>query len=66
MIGYQMTWSATVKTVEASNFFKEVPDIIKKFKITLPINLLVIVSRAIWINMIPYLICSWRLVTRLV
>lgn len=46
MIGYQMTWSATVKTVEASNFFKEVPAIIKKFRITLPLNVLVIVSRA--------------------
>lgn len=46
LVGYQMTWSATVKTVEASNFFKEVPAIIKKFKITLPVNLLVIVSRA--------------------
>jgi hypothetical protein len=47
LVGYQMTWSATVKTVEASNFFKEVPAIIKKFKITLPVNLLVIVSQAI-------------------
>jgi ABC-type spermidine/putrescine transport system permease subunit I len=44
LVGYQMTWSATVKTVEASNFFKEVPAIIKKFRITLPINVLVIVS----------------------
>lgn len=45
LVGYQMTWSATVKTVEASNFFKEVPAIIKKFRITLPINVLVIVSQ---------------------
>jgi hypothetical protein len=46
MVGYQMTWSATVKTVEASNFFKEVPAIIKKFRFTLPANVLVIVRRA--------------------
>lgn len=53
MIGYQMTWSATVKTVEASNFFKEVPAILKKFRITLPINVLIIVSQAICANAIP-------------
>lgn len=52
MIGYQMTWSATVKTVEASNFFKEVPAIIKKFRITLPINILLIVSQVIRTNAI--------------
>ncbi|KAJ9113692.1 hypothetical protein QFC22_006001 [Naganishia vaughanmartiniae] len=44
LVGYQMVWSATVKTVEASNFFKEVPAIIKKFKITLPINVLLILA----------------------
>jgi hypothetical protein len=44
MIGYQMTWAATLKTVEASNFFKEVPDIMRKFKFTLPLNILMVVS----------------------
>jgi hypothetical protein len=44
MIGYQMTWAATLKTVEASNFFKEVPDIMRKFKFTLPLNILAVVS----------------------
>lgn len=39
-----MTWAATLKTVEASNFFKEVPDIIRKFKFTLPLNILAVVS----------------------
>lgn len=44
MIGYQMTWAATLKTVEASNFFKEVPDIMRKFKFTLPLNILMVVG----------------------
>lgn len=44
MVGYQMTWAATLKTVEVSNFFKEVPAILRKFKITLPLNILVVVS----------------------
>jgi hypothetical protein len=44
MIGYQMSWAATLKSVEASNFFKEVPDILRKFKITLTTNFLIIVS----------------------
>lgn len=39
-----MTWAATLKTVEASNFFKEVPDIMRKFKFTLPLNILMVVS----------------------
>lgn len=39
-----MTWAATLKTVEASNFFKEVPDIMRKFKFTLPLNVLMVVS----------------------
>lgn len=45
MVGYQMTWAATLKTVEVSNFFKEVPAILRKFKITLPLNILVVVSQ---------------------
>jgi hypothetical protein len=44
MVGYQMTWAATLKTVEVSNFFKEVPAILRKFKFTLPLNFMVVVS----------------------
>lgn len=31
LVGYNMTWSATVKTVEKSNFFLQIPLIIKRF-----------------------------------
>ncbi|KAJ9112327.1 hypothetical protein QFC19_000747 [Naganishia cerealis] len=44
MIGYQMTWAATLKTVEVSNFFKEVPAIFRKFRFSLPVNVIVVVS----------------------
>ncbi|KAJ9120662.1 hypothetical protein QFC22_002592 [Naganishia vaughanmartiniae] len=44
MVGYQMSWAATLKTVEASNFFKEVPDIIRKFKFTLSVNFLLVIG----------------------
>jgi len=32
MFGIDMTWGATAKELEASNFFKEVPKIFKMFK----------------------------------
>lgn len=44
MIGYQMTWAATLKTVEVSNFFKEVPAILRKFRFSLPANFILVVS----------------------
>lgn len=31
LVGYNMTWSATVKTVEKSNFFLQIPIIWKRF-----------------------------------
>ncbi|KAJ9105391.1 hypothetical protein QFC21_001761 [Naganishia friedmannii] len=42
MVGYQMTWAATLKTVEVSNFFKEVPAILRKFRFSLPANLILV------------------------
>lgn len=45
LVGYQMSWAATAKTVEASNFFKEVPSIMRKFKVTLPLNWCIVVSK---------------------
>jgi hypothetical protein len=31
LVGYNMTWSSTVKTVEKSNFFLQIPIIWKRF-----------------------------------
>lgn len=31
LVGYNMTWSTTVKTVERSNFFLQIPIIWKRF-----------------------------------
>jgi len=35
MVGYNMTWGATTKEIEASNFFIEVPKIAKRFKFSM-------------------------------
>lgn len=35
MFGYNMTWGATAKEIEASNFFIEVPKIAKRFKFSM-------------------------------
>ena len=32
IVGYEMTWEMTKKEVENSNFFKEIPKIVNKFK----------------------------------
>ena len=32
IVGYEMTWEMTKKEVENSNFFKEIPKIVSKFK----------------------------------
>ncbi|KAJ9116614.1 hypothetical protein QFC20_000547 [Naganishia adeliensis] len=58
MVGYQMTWAATLKTVEVSNFFKEVPAILRKFKITLPLNFMVVIGMIITTSSI--MPADWR------
>lgn len=37
LFSYNMTWAATKKEVERSNFFKEVPKIFKRFRVALVI-----------------------------
>jgi hypothetical protein len=37
-----MTWAATKKEVERSNFFKEVPKILKRFRVALIISTIII------------------------
>lgn len=44
LVGYNMTWSATVKTVEKSNFFLQLPLIFKRFYPQLIYSTLCIVS----------------------
>lgn len=45
IVGYNMTWSTTVKTVEKSNFFLQIPLIFKRFYPQLVFFTLMVVSR---------------------
>jgi len=42
LFSYNMTWAATKKEVERSNFFKEVPKIFKRFRVALIISVVLI------------------------
>ena len=42
MLSLNITWSATVKEVQRSNFFKEVPKILKKFWFSLTVSWIII------------------------
>ncbi|KPM37879.1 hypothetical protein AK830_g8658 [Neonectria ditissima] len=60
MFEIDMTWGATSKEAEASNFFIEVPKVLKKFKFSMSLSLLfltviVILATA---DFVPY---SWRI-----
>jgi hypothetical protein len=44
IVGYNMTWSTTVKTVEKSNFFLQIPIIWKRFYPQLVFFTLMVVS----------------------
>jgi len=55
LFSYDITWSATIKEVERSNFFKEIPKIIKRFWFPISFSFLLIVGMVI---------CSMRKVVR--
>ncbi|KAF8631461.1 hypothetical protein AX15_002398 [Amanita polypyramis BW_CC] len=47
LFSYNITWSATVKEVERSNFFKEIPKILKRFWFSLLISVVLIAGTII-------------------
>lgn len=53
LFSYNITWSATVKEVQRSNFFKEIPKIIKRFWFQISFSVLVIAGM---------IVCSTKLV----
>jgi hypothetical protein len=55
LFSYDITWSATIKEVERSHFFKEVPKIIKRFWFPISFSYLVIVGMVV---------CSMRTVVK--
>lgn len=59
MFSYNITWGATKKEVERSNFWMEVPKILTRFRVALIICLLV--TAAIVVFALPILPVAWRI-----
>lgn len=59
LFSYNITWGATKKEVERSNFFKEVPKIIKRFKVSLIICFLT--AAAIIVLALPVMPPAWQI-----
>lgn len=58
MLSLNITWSATVKEVQKSNFFKEVPKILKKFWFSLAVSWVIIAGMVVAsTSLVPV---SWR------
>jgi len=59
LFSYNMTWAATKKEVERSNFFKEVPKILKRFWLSFVIATLVIAGMIVLsLSLVPV---QWRI-----
>ncbi|KAF8874734.1 glycosyl transferase family group 2-domain-containing protein [Infundibulicybe gibba] len=59
MFSYNISWSATVKEVQRSNFFKEIPKIAKRFWFPLGVSLVLIaVMIVLSTTLVPY---QWRI-----
>lgn len=60
MFEIDMTWGATSKEAEFSNFFIEVPKVLKKFKFSIAFALIAIVGMII-LAVAPFVPYSWRI-----
>jgi len=58
LFSYNMTWGATKKEVELSNFFKEVPKIIKRFWFSLLVSVVIIGGMIVCAT--PLVPLGWR------
>jgi cellulose synthase/poly-beta-1,6-N-acetylglucosamine synthase-like glycosyltransferase len=59
LFSYNITWSATVKEVQRSNFFKEIPKIMKRFWFSLIVSfILILVMIILSTNLVPF---GWRI-----
>jgi len=58
LFSYNMTWGATKKEVERSNFFKEVPKIMKRFWFSVLLSVLILGGMVILAT--PLVPLSWR------
>ena len=60
MFEIDMTWGATSKEAESSNFFKEVPKVFKKFKFSLLFSIVGIIGMII-LARAPFIPFSWEI-----
>ncbi|KAJ7740916.1 glycosyl transferase family group 2-domain-containing protein [Mycena maculata] len=58
LFSYNISWSATIKEVQRSNFFKEIPKIIKRFWFPLLVSIIIIVGMIVCSTTLVPL--SWR------
>jgi len=58
LFSYNISWSATIKEVQRSNFFKEIPKIAKRF--WFPLSLSVVLIAALVILSTPLVPIEWR------
>ena len=59
LFSYNITWGATKKEVERSNFFKEIPKIFKRF--WFPLLVSVILLAGIVVTSLPFVPSEWRI-----
>lgn len=59
LFSYNITWGATKKEVEFSNFFKEVPAILKRFWATYIISFLTLAAMVVL--SLPFVPLEWRI-----
>jgi hypothetical protein len=58
LFSYNMTWAATKKEVERSNFWKEIPAILKRFRVSLILSTMILAGIIICTtSLLPY---QWR------
>ncbi|KIJ39927.1 hypothetical protein M422DRAFT_174596 [Sphaerobolus stellatus SS14] len=61
MFSVNISWSSTVKEVEVSNFFKEIPRILKRFKWAFAVCLTAVVGMVLLSGVLPVVPVGWRI-----
>lgn len=59
LFSYNITWGATKKEVERSNFFKEIPKIAKRFWFPLTVSIAILAG--IVVVSLPFVPPAWRI-----
>lgn len=60
MLEINMTWGATAKEIEHSNFFLEVPKVLKRFKFSMAFSILGVITMML-LAVAPQVPWEWRI-----